>query len=223
MSRMVSINEQHLIDMGNLLRAKSGNDRTYTPGQMAQAIQDLPACKGEELLLNIKQGHYYNPRITGVHYLPGADSIHLPRVITLDYPCGGFDRVDLTDCTSFGGEYTDINTVFGSYSSNFVTLILRGNTVCHFDEVLLQNCIRESQEVSHSGAHMVCRYDENGNRLEHWSAGGDKLGYIYVPAAILPDYEATYGNEATQGPFSFRAIEDYPDICNYPEYLQEAN
>lgn len=51
-------------------------------------------------------------------------------------------------------------------------------------------------------------------------AGALEKGYIYVPAAMIEQYESYTGNISSSAPqydhlsmLSYRAIEDYPDIC----------
>lgn len=61
---------------------------------------------------------------------------------------------------------------------------------------------------------LILRYTEGVVTLTNTTFSGASYdGYVYVPSALLADYEANSNWQSYAPSAKFRAIEDYPDVC----------
>ena len=62
--------------------------------------------------------------------------------------------------------------------------------------------------------HLILRYTDGVVTIAtNTFSGANFDGYVYVPYALLADYEADSNWASYGGSAQFRAIEDYPEIC----------
>lgn len=114
--------------------------------------------------------------------------------------CNRLTKIDLGDVTVYDSEYPTSLILGGSafYSDSLEAIIIRGNRVPLVNEQVYPFPDRFNKDYS-----------------------GDGLkGYIYVPAAMISEYENYEGDPYAASPkydrfsmLSYRAIEDYPEIC----------
>ena len=145
--------------------------------------------------------HYCNkltsaifPNVTSLgqaafYYCQALEEIYFPKVTTIDGYTFGYCK--LLAKADFDSLTSITGTSTGAFSgcTNLVALILRSETMCTVASV---KALTNTPIASGTG-------------------------YIYVPAAIIEEYKAdsiwsTYANQ-------FRAIEDYPDICEKEEAM----
>lgn len=137
-------------------------------------------------------------------YCTAATSINLPEVITIANGalrnCHALTSIVLpkaTTITAYGMAYlinaitvdlpacTSLDTYALGYAYKLQHLILRSTTVCTLKNV---NCFANSPMQA-----------------------GKEGGYVYVPNALISEYQTATNWSGLA--VTFRAIEDYPDIC----------
>lgn len=89
----VLVTESYLSAIGDAIRAKSLSEVAYTPGEMAQAILDIPSSgsgsNNEDKFISCSySGPYINDRVTEINSSlfkeqPGLTSISFPKVISI--------------------------------------------------------------------------------------------------------------------------------------------
>lgn len=100
-------------------------------------------------------------------------------------------------------EFVDLPKVTAISSNTFYgcrglkTLILRSKTLV---------------PLNHTSAFTAC-YRILGTQNSGFNPNGEKIGFIYVPAALLEEYKAAANWSSNDLVTQLRAIEDYPDIC----------
>ena len=121
-------------------------------------------------------------------------SIVLPSLTTASTnafrDCQYVETIDLPKLTNIPA-----NTFYGC--RGLKALILRSETM-----VTLAN----------TNAFTTC-YRILGTKNAGFNPNGEKIGFIYVPAALLEEYKAADNWSSDSLVTQLRAIEDYPDIC----------
>lgn len=187
---IVKLDDTHLKNIADVIRARQSTTETYKPKDMATAIVSIGTSSNERvnsiLCKTITEAIF--PNVTFVKKQAFTHCTALTKVCfasaeTLEYyvfdGCTSLETVELPSVKS-------IDTGCFRGCSAMTALILRGNTVC-------------------SLGGPICGYDYNTGASENVPTF-----YIYVPAALIAEYQAGewWANVASK----FRAIEDYPEI-----------
>ncbi len=217
----VTIDDQHLHDIADTIRSKNGKTKGYKPREMANAIMNCPSASvGIALLTRTIEGHYYNGEVPYVRSEAFYDcdsltSINLPNVTDIGesgiYHCANLRRVDLASARHIG-PYSF------TWCPKLEAVILRSGVMCDIhDFVNTENSL---------GYTTLCdSWNTEGDReLGYMNNDAEVLGFIYVPHALLEEYNLEYNGLLEEGErpqVYFRAIEEWPDICYYSD-LKEA-
>ena len=150
--------------------------------------------------------------------------------------------INLPNCTSIGGNafrgcsgITDFNapkvTSLGTYAfygcSNLTEVNFQGisqaTSTCFYQctklvkadfGVKCKTLAGSSLSYCNKLETLILRYTEGVVSLAtNTFSGANFDGYVYVPSALLADYEANSNWASYGGNCKFRAIEDYPEIC----------
>lgn len=213
----VLINEQHLTDIANAIRAKNGSTDTYTPGEMAAAIKSSETDLTIEDFLQDENNtltEYTSSDVTRMlgcgafRNFTALQSVSLPNATAIgNY---GFEY-----CKSLKNVYLpkvnvlNINSFFDCNSLEFLDLpkvyeIRSWALSCS----RLKTVILRNTSVSPTIAKDAFWYS---------SLDGEYApqGYIYVPAVLYDTYYSIFGdcNNGSALQAALRKIEDYPEIC----------
>lgn len=221
----VFIEESTLSSIGNAIRQKTGKSELISPGNMPTEIASITTGSsgtgGDDKFISLLDGspieEFVNSDITKLRdnalrnaqvkkikltalktagifcfYSSAIAEAILPKCVSLGQSafayCSALEKVDLSMFGDTSQKYTNSDGIIQqntfNTSTKFKTLILRNNT----EIVKLANV----------------------NAFTYTQIAG-RMGYIYVPAALIDEYK-TATNWATFAG-QFRAIEDYPDIC----------
>lgn len=227
------LNDEHLIAIGDAIRAKNNTTNTYKASEMAAAITNLP---GEETLDQVLEGtiigDYYNDRITTLkHYAffgTKVTSVDLPNVTSVGVDAlsnnGWLESVNLPKVTSLRDEafkycglttanlpkVTEIGKSAFQYCMNLAKIEF--TDLESIGEYAFNNCsslttliLRDSVGYSNR----VCEL--NGDYVFTNTPIAKGTGYIYVPKRVLSRYQDGINWEDYKD--QIRAIEDYPEIC----------
>ena len=210
----VIINDQHLIDLAAAIRRKGGTADTFTPGELAAAIDNLDANSVltkyiEDTLTQINDDTITTVREHAFYDMPQLTEVILPNVSTLvRYAfgnCKSLYHVKLGSADIPGDNFNwcsslkvldtsakNINdTIYGdSHIGSEVGRIPNRDNYPYFETIILR-----TEEA-------VCNLtiDSYYNEFNDTS--------FYVPAKLINDYKAKYPYI-----YQFKAIEDYPEIC----------
>ena len=159
------------------------------------------------------------PKVTTVasnvfYQCNGIETVNLPSLVsagsTVFYQCSGItsayipmlesisDTYFFRDCSYLKkADFPKLTSIAASAFNgcrSLEALILRANTVA---------------SLANTNAFTNC-YRILGTKNTGFNPSGEKIGFIYVPSALVEDYKVAtnWSNFATQ----FRAIEDYPEI-----------
>ena len=132
----------------------------------------------------------------------GITSFNAPKVTSLNsyafYGCSGLIGVNFPAATSVGGTcfYQCTKLVRADFGAKCKTLNGSALAYCSKLETL------------------ILRYTEGVVSIAtNTFSGANFDGYVYVPAALLADYEANESWASYTTGAKFRTIEDYPDVC----------
>ena len=243
----VIINDAYLTDIAGAIREKSGSTATYKPKEMATAIYALPtggstvvddlskqilartlsgevslSCDtiGDYALSYMKQMTSFtgdaktignrafieNDRLTTV-ILPNATHIG-----TSAFALAGLRSVSIPKIVSIGTS---------AFSTSLLSKVDLGYSISKIYGHAFYNCTFLKAVIIRASA--VPNVPENLPPFPvtfYKTYTGTEPGYIYVPRAMIPAYEAYQANPYSSNPgydwwtmLNYRAIEDYPDIC----------
>lgn len=141
--------------------------------------------------------------------------INLPITKTIEYRafqyCSSLKRIELPSATNLGSETFEYCYKLERVDLPKATVI---NSECFYACYSLKTVILRENKVctlGSSNAFNYC-YHFSGTTNSTYNPNGDKDGFIYVPANLVPSYKAASGWSSWAD--NIRAIEDYPDICN---------
>lgn len=132
----------------------------------------------------------------------GITTLNAPKVTTLSsyafYGCSNLTEVSFQHISSVGGTcfYQCTKLIKADFGPKCKTL--NGSSLAY--------CSRLET--------LILRYTDGVVSIAtNTFSGANFDGYVYIPAALLADYEANSSWESYAPGAKFRAIEDYPDIC----------
>ena len=132
----------------------------------------------------------------------GITTLHAPNVTTLSsyafYGCSNLTEVSFQNISSVAG--TCFYQCTKLQKADFGTKM----------KTLNGSCLAYCSKLDH----LILRYTDGVVAIAtNTFSGANFDGYVYVPSALLADYEAndSWGSYAANA--KFRAIEDYPNIC----------
>lgn len=209
----VLVNESSLTGIANAIRGKNGSADTYKPSEMAAAITAISGGGGggstdnEDAIVSRTITSYSNSRVTSIGWYAfygcsNLTSVSFPSVVT----CGGNA---FTACNKLADVQipllTEVTTNMFMSCSSLVKIKLP----------VLQNINYNGFAYSGSFEILILPNTQmctlsNGNAFRNTKIAYG-TGYIYVPQILIEDYK-TATNWVTYAE-QFRAIEDYPDIC----------
>lgn len=221
---VVTIKEQYLTDIANAIRAKSDSTDTYTTAEMAPAIDAL-SFSVQETIDDFLTRDYRKGIRSEVTEIEGMvlqgmpiPYIELPNVTDLSSgefrSCIYLTRADLPLL-----EYVRGDLFNGCSSLTDVNLPL----VQSIDYTAFQNCVKLKKidlpvcESIGTGAFKGCsalstvilRYPYL--RADICDDSFPEDTWIYVPSSLYSEY-LEYA-ETIYLPYTFKRIEDYPDVC----------
>jgi hypothetical protein len=125
--------------------------------------------------------------------------------------CSNLESVNLPAATKIGQSAFEEDTHLTKADLGAATLLVANafKNCYSLTALILRSETRASAE---SGVLSGC-YHFDGTTSSTYNPTGAKDGYIYVPAALVDSYKASWTTYASQ----FRAIEDYPEICGGEE------
>ena len=226
---IVTIDEKHLFDIGDVIREKGGRSGGIQPRYMASEFSDIVDEK-QAVVDSI-----FEKTITEIH--SNATSIgkymfaDCQNLITADFPLAtnmgehsfsgcinlsninfpligmvskyAFQKCDSLESVVFPSAHTIAASAF-IYSANLKMVDL------HCATTIAANCFKTCQNLttfilrSNTRADMTLANALNGTPIESGS------GYIYVPSSLVNEYKSA--TNWSMYADKIRAIEDYPEI-----------
>lgn len=140
-------------------------------------------------------------------------TITLPEAITV----GGFvNCTSLTEINLPVASYFNNNAFMGCTSLTKVCLPDEKNSTIYFNDEIFMNCSNLTALILPS--EKVAQYRTVRTGLFTNTPIAEGTGYIYVPASLIESYKnaepSRYGVSWADYAAQFRAIEDYPEICD---------
>lgn len=234
----VLINDQYLTDIADAIRLKSGSTDTYKPKEMADAIKTISTAAPDELSIF---DDLISKTYTGEFYSATAESIPSSymasqpitmatgmKIETINngafYKCSklvsaNFPKVKVInnnafkDCISLTEvSIPAVTTIYGQAFTNCESLVKLdfGYINAYITDInspsSLDGCIKLTHLIIRSNKVIDIPFmpSQFKNNLD--------IAWIYVPAAYYNSYVARYNEDFSYG-YTFRKIEDYPDIC----------
>lgn len=216
------INEQYLTDIAEAIRNKNGTDQTYKPRELAAAVSNLKTDVTQfysSIDGSITKLHDSLATVVGEYRYCGCSNlttVDLPNVTSIgDSAFDGCDKlttIKLPSVTDIG-KYAfflcrNLTTVDLSNAINIETGAFVACNLLTIIDLPKATNIRLSAFIECDNLSAIilrsstkCTLQKPGIPLSNSNL------YIYVPAALLPDYRTAYPD------YNFRSIENYPEIC----------
>ena len=221
---VVTIKEQYLTDIANAIRAKSDSEDTYTTAEMAPAINAL-SFEVEETIDGFLTRKYNKgihsdiTEMTNIGVLQGMSIpyVEFPNVENL--PSGSFrsctnlTRADLPKLKYVKGD------VFNG-CSNLATVNLPAVQTIDYTafkdcvklrKIDLPSCTSIGTNAFYGCNALTAVILRRAGRASMTIDSFPESTWIYVPSNMYAAY-TTYA-EAISLPYTFRKIEDYPEVC----------
>lgn len=186
MSKVV-VTEQYLTDIADAIREKNGSENTYTPGQMAYAIETLPAGGAEVEALSVTEnGVYTAPE--GMAYSPVTVNV-VPNVVygfhidsSESDPSDAVTYLeDAVGLTPAHMDFTEDEFVWGSWADAF---FLPRPCMLRYDGTVAYYLDPDDYTKKADGtASDVADDTFPGNAMMEWGRDGKKIWYKIVPDA----------------------------------------
>ena len=213
----VVVLDDTLTNIANAIRGKNGSSNKYKPGQMAGAIDNIPAG-GLGIPREIIDGVYKIPEVTSFSLPSNATNVGKYSLAYAFYSCPSLTSVDLSSLTKVSGEDAFYEAFYNCTAltsvdlSSLTTLSGRNALAFAFDVCTALTSVEFSSLTTVSGYHSLYNTFSRCNSLtslsfpaltvsglQYGSSQFDNMLYgvtgctVHFPAAVQAKIEATAG------------------------------
>ena len=156
----VVVLDDTLTNIANAIRGKNGSSDKYKPGQMADAIDNIPAG-GLGIPREVSNGVYQIPETTSFSLPSNATNVGKYALAYAFYSCPSLTSVDLSSLTSVSGENAFYEAFFKCTAltsvdlSSLTTLSARSALASAFDACTALTSVDFSSLTTVSGYHSL--------------------------------------------------------------------
>lgn len=156
----VVVLDDTLTNIANAIRGKNGSSNKYKPGQMADAIDNIPAG-GIGIPREVSNGVYQIPEVTSFSLPSDATDVGPNALAYAFYSCPSLTSVDLSSLTAVSGEDAFYEAFYKCESltsvdlSSLTTLSGRGALEYAFDACTALTSVDFSSLTTVSGYHSL--------------------------------------------------------------------
>ena len=212
----VVVLDDTLTNIANAIRGKNGSSDKYKPGQMADAIDNIPAG-GIGIPREVVNGVYKKPEITSFSLPSDATDVGQNALAYAFYSCPSLTSVDLSSLTKVSGESAFYEAFYNCTAltsvdlSSLTTLSGRSALSSAFDNCTALTSVDLSSLTTVSGYHALSNTFSRCNSLtslsfpaltvsglQSGSSQFDNMLYrvtgctVHFPAAVQAKIEAMY-------------------------------
>ena len=231
----VLINDQHLTDIADAIRLKKSSKETFKPKEMADAIKTISTASGDyifdDLISKTYTGEFY---CETAEKIPASYMISQPITMATGLKATTIDRSAFYNCLNLvSANFPKVKTIYSGAFQNCESLTdIKIPAVTTIYGYAFKNCSKlEKLDLGHITAFSSdLSYNEPPSlegcaKLTHlivrtnsivtlpWLPSQFKnnidIAWIYVPTMMYHTYCQNYADYG----YTFRKIEDYPDIC----------
>ena len=213
----VVVLDDTLTDIANAIRGKNGSSDKYKPGQMAGAIDNIPAG-GIGIPREVIDGVYKIPEVTSFSLPSNATNVGQYALAYAFYSCPSLTSVDLSSLTSVSGEDAFYEAFYKCTAltsvdlSSLTTVSGRNALASAFDVCTALTSVDFSSLTTVSGYHSLYNTFSRCSSLtslsfpaltvsglQYGSSQFDNMLYgvtgctVHFPAAVKAKIEATSG------------------------------